>query len=298
MIGGALTSRRKNPKRNIKSSSRAAGQTSDVKKVPVVIGEKRRNDLADEKVVIGPVFKEEDKQSNKKQILWKTENLEHLELNKATIRDFKDETFEKNDSESEGDSNVEIKTSTDISKIENIDKFAKVIEANDDEGNVRRTVIIKNIPGALRLFGIKNVPKKIFQKHRNSVPVRTKTVEHEEPELNLTEEITKVFDINRQMAGQDISHGSANQGSVNHEDSADVKTSKLVDRNDSDKKDEIIKLLDLRKLSELETETSPEKIINDIKTVPREHGDNVDDKNSIGDIVESDNEDPSEIEVL
>ena len=37
--------------------------------------------------------------------------------------------------------------------------FAKVVEVNDSEGNIQRTVIIRNTPEALKHFGIKKVPK-------------------------------------------------------------------------------------------------------------------------------------------
>ena len=125
VVDGTFTSRRKHPKRNTKISSKGAGegQKANVKKAPIVIEEKRKTDLAVGKE-IRPVLPEEGQHSNKKQILWKTENIAHLELGGATIGDFRDETLEEKHSESEGDSNIETQTSTDISKIENIHKFA------------------------------------------------------------------------------------------------------------------------------------------------------------------------------
>ena len=285
VIDGTFTTRRKHPKRNIKTSGRQ-----------IIREEKRKIDIGDVKVKLNknskdvnkPVLQEKDQQSNKKQILWKTENIADLDIDGTTIADFKDETFVENYSESEGDSNIKINSSTDISKIENIDEFAKVIDANDEEGNLQqRTVIIKNIPGALRLFGIKNVPRKVFQKSRNPVPRLT-----ERGELNLSEEITQVFDFDHQ-----------------------VKAAALMDTNTSDKDTEVIQLnraedgnivqtdtvvgldirQDLRDPSELEkftlAETPLENNINNINITPQE---DVDKKDSIGNVIENDNDEQLE----
>ena len=51
----------------------------------------------------------------------------------------------------------------DLPNIGNIEDLATVIENNDTEGNVRRTVIIKNTPQAFQAFGIKNAPREILK---------------------------------------------------------------------------------------------------------------------------------------
>ena len=54
-------------------------------------------------------------------------------------------------------------TVVDLPNIGNIEDLATVIENNDTEGNVRRTVIIKNTPQAFQAFGIKNAPREILK---------------------------------------------------------------------------------------------------------------------------------------
>eukprot|EP00094_Tigriopus_californicus_P014229 TCALIF_13782-PA protein Name:"Protein of unknown function" AED:0.41 eAED:0.41 QI:0/0/0/0.5/1/1/2/0/1114 len=44
--------------------------------------------------------------------------------------------------------------------------LAKVIQHNDQDRVVDKTVIIKNTPEALKVFGIKNIPKELFDKER------------------------------------------------------------------------------------------------------------------------------------
>ena len=93
-------------------------------------------------------------------------------------------------------------------------KNFKVIERNDTDGNIKRIVIIKNTPEALKTFGIKNIPKKVISKEENEVrsgdgkllsnleiPEEPKSSFHlidtpQTPEFNLIEELDEVFNEN------------------------------------------------------------------------------------------------------
>ena len=106
-------------------------------------------------------------ENSKKQILWKSEDISATEIQikpkakqQSTTRNPPARRLPKHFKKENDDTAPPI--TVDLPNIDNIANFATVIERNDTEGVVQRTVIIKNSPAAFQAFGIKNVPKNVL----------------------------------------------------------------------------------------------------------------------------------------
>ena len=99
-----------------------------------------------------------------KQILWRSEDVSLLNDQDNVLETRTDPVKKQHQQRlpKQLHENSEIKnkefTFVDLPNLDKIDDFATVIEKNDTEGNVRRTVIIKNIPEAIQAFGVRNAP--------------------------------------------------------------------------------------------------------------------------------------------
>ena len=136
----------------------------------------------------------------------------------------------------------------DLPNLSNIDDFATVIEKNDTEGNVQRTVIIKNIPEAIQAFGIKNAPlrRKIFigskERENNSIPGI---------EMSVT---TK-----DKLLGENESFGSKFDAEINE-------SSKKLEENESEKKEIINKNIQRDFSEEKKIPGKSDNITNQVRT--------------------------------
>ena len=104
------------------------------------------------------------KSLDNKQILWRSEDISLLNDQDNLLETRTDPSKEqlrqrlpKKLHESLSNKNKEF-TFVDLPNLDKIDDFATVIEKNSTEGNVRRTVIIKNTPEAIQAFGVRNAP--------------------------------------------------------------------------------------------------------------------------------------------
>lgn len=125
---------------------------------------------------------ESSKSLDNKQILWRSEDVSVLSDQDDSLEARTDPPIKKQHQqrlpkklhENSEKRNKEF-TFVDLPNLDKIDEFATVIEKNDTEGNVRRTVIIKNIPEAIQAFGVRNAPfeRKISKqtlKQGNKIP--------------------------------------------------------------------------------------------------------------------------------
>ena len=110
------------------------------------------------------IVDDSSKSLDNKQILWRSEDISLLNDQDILLETRTDPSKEQHRQrlpkqlhESLSNRNKEF-TFVDLPNLDQIDDFATVIEKNDTEGNVRRTVIIKNIPEAIQAFGVRNAP--------------------------------------------------------------------------------------------------------------------------------------------
>ena len=110
------------------------------------------------------IVDELSKSLDNKQILWRSEDISllndqdnFLETRKDSLKKQQQQRLPKQLHEGSSNKNKEF-TFVDLPNLDKIDDFATVVENNDTDGNVRRTVIIKNIPEAIQAFGVRNAP--------------------------------------------------------------------------------------------------------------------------------------------